>query len=241
MRPAVTNPMAYRPRYAIVCDGCSFHVTWQCHNHDWLLKEVWAKQLYYHLLLKYRDPYGLQIHSYHFMDNHPHLTGTLRTREEFSAFFRVVNNLFARLYNRRTKRRGQVVMDRFKSPRIQDDRYMLTAMIYGDLNGVRCGRDKRPEDARWSSYAAYAYGKLDPLLTPPPAYLAIGVTPEERQRAYRTMVRDLLHQDRINISQTCFIGDPDWVTQQYAALVAAQRHRVTLRMWKKSQWVTGPP
>jgi len=44
--------MAYRPRYTIVCDGCSFHVTWQCHNHEWFLREEWAKQLYYDLLLK---------------------------------------------------------------------------------------------------------------------------------------------------------------------------------------------
>ncbi|MFA4873924.1 MAG: transposase [bacterium] len=106
--------MAYRPRYTIVCDGCSFHVTWQCHNRDWLLREDWAKRLYYGLLLQYKDKYNVQIHSYQLMENHPHLTGTMTSKKGFSDFFRVVNNLFARKYNKRHKRRGQVVMDRFK-------------------------------------------------------------------------------------------------------------------------------
>lgn len=210
--------MAYRPRYTIIYDGCSFHVTWQCHNRNWLLRKDWAKQLYYGLLLKYKDKYGIRFHSYQLMEDHPHLIGTMTTKEDFSGFFRVVNNLFARKYNQRTKRRGQVVMDRFKSPRIEDDLHMLRAMTYSDLNGVRCGRDKQPDDAKWSSYACYAYGREDPLITPAPSYLTLGETPEERQKAYRGIVQELIHQDRINISNTCFIGNPDWVKQQYNAL-----------------------
>ena len=38
----------------------------------------------------------------------------MTSKKGFSDFFRVVNNLFARKYNKRHKRRGQVVMDRFK-------------------------------------------------------------------------------------------------------------------------------
>ncbi len=233
--------MAYRPRYTIVCDGSSFHVTWQCHNRDWLLREEWAKQLYYGLLLQYKDKYGIQIHSYQLMENHPHLTGTMTTKEGFSDFFRTVNNLFARKYNKRSKRRGQVVMDRFKSPRIQDDVYMLRAMTYGDLNGVRCGRDRGPRDARWSSYSYYAYGRDDPLISPATSYLALGETARERQRAYRAMVRELMRQDRINISNTCFIGDPDWVRRQYDTLHDEMRALFARRSDGKLQSSTTDP
>ena len=238
MEYALQKSMAYLPRYAIVCDGSCFHVTWQCHNKEWLLKDDWAKQFYYDLLLKYKDKHGIQFHSYQLMENHPHLTGTLSTLEEFSAFFRVVNNLFARKYNQRKQRRGQVVMDRFKSPRIQDDVYMLRAMAYGDLNGVRCGRDKLPEEAKWSSYAYYAYGKEDPLITPAVSYLALGETAEKRRRAYRGMVQELIKQDKINISNTCFIGDPDWVKKQYEGLMSEIRNIFLLRELKKSSSTT---
>lgn len=234
--------MAYRPRYSIVYDGCSFHVTWQCHNRKWHLRKEWAKQLYYGLLLQYKNKYGVQFHSYHLMENHPHLTGTMASKEAFSDFFRVVNNLFARKANKRLNRRGQMVMDRFKSPRIQDDAHMLRTMIYGDLNGVRCGRDEGPEDAKWSSYAYYAHGREDPLITPAPSYLALGKTPKERQRAYRAMVRDLMLRGQINISNTCFIGDPDWVKKQYEILRKEMRELKTRRSAMKTvQRSTGPP
>jgi putative transposase len=211
--------MPYRPRYQIICDGAFFHVTWQCHNNDWFLQWNWAKRLYYELLLKYKDKYGVQIYSYCFMDNHPHLSGHLDNKENFSAFFRIVNSLFARLVNKRLKRRGQLVMDRFKSPRIENDSHMLTVMTYIDLNPYRAGKVKHPRDNEWSSFFYYAYGKEDNLITPAPSYLVLGETDATRQKAYREMVVALIKQPRdMNISHTYFIGNPDWVIAKYREL-----------------------
>lgn len=217
----------------IVEDGCFFHVTWRCHNRDWLLDDERAKKLYYDLLLKYKDRYGIQIHAYHLMENHIHIAGRMDQKEAFSAFFRVVNNLFARRRNRKLKRCGQVVMDRFKSPMIQDDCHMMRVMTYIDLNGVRCGRDNRPGDQKWSSYGYYAYGDEDPLITPSPSYLELGTGDKERQQVYRGMVKELMKQEGYNISGTCFIGDPDWVKARYEQLrtwLLAAAERQGLRM-----------
>lgn len=120
-------------------------------------------------------------------------------------------------------------MDRFKSPKVQNDAYMLRAMTYGDLNGVRCGRDRSPRDAKWSSYHYYAYGKEDALVTVAPSYLTLGETPKERQRAYRGMVHVLMERDGINISHTCFIGDPEWVMRQYKILTEEMKSLVEKR------------
>lgn len=208
--------MPYLPRYLIISDGNTFHVTWQCHNKNWLLQWGWAKQIYYDLLLKYKDKYHVEIHSYCFMDNHPHLTGCLKNKEEFSAFFRIVNGLFARTVNKKIGRRGQLVMDRFKSPVIEDDKHLLTAMTYGDLNPCRAKKISHPKEYKWSSYVYYAYGREDPLITPAPSYLALGDTPRERQQTYIGMVEELLAEPRkINISNTYFIGNPDWVIRKY--------------------------
>ena len=93
---AYAGRMAYLPRYEIICDDAYFHVTWQCHNKDWLLQWDWAKKAYYDLLLKYKDKYGIEIYAYNFMDNHPHLTGHLQIKENLSALLRLVNSRFAR-------------------------------------------------------------------------------------------------------------------------------------------------
>ncbi len=206
--------MASYPRYLIVSDGSTFHVTWQCHNKSWLLQEDWAKKLYYSLLLKYKALYGVKIHSYCFMDNHPHLTGTMTSKEEFSAFFRVVNSLIAKAINKRHKRRGQVVMDRFKSPKIETDRHLLEVMAYIDLNPFRAKKVNHPKEYTYSSYGYYAYGKHDLLIDPPDIYLALGKTPVTRQKAYREMVEFVIERDgrkKKNYSKTYFIGNPEWV------------------------------
>ena len=231
--------MAYLPRYEIIYDGACFHVTWQCHNKDWLLQWEWAKSAYYDLLLKYKDKYGVQIYSYDFMDNHPHLTGHLQSKELFSAFFRLVNSRFARIVNKQLNRRGQVVMDRFKSPVIESDEHMLTVMGYVDLNQHRAKKVAHPRENDWSSYQYYAYGKPDPLITPAPSYLALGRNPLERQREYRTIVESIMeHRRTINISHTHFIGNPDWVLKKYQELCKRLGRKLTDAMVIR---LTSPP
>lgn len=231
--------MPYLPRYLIVHDDACFHVTWQCHNKDWLLKWDWAKQIYYDLLLKYKDRFGLQFYSYNFMENHPHLTGHLNKKEDFSAFFRLVNGLFAKAVNKRLNRRGQVVMDRFKSPLIESGGHMINSMAYSDLNDHRAGKVSHPRKNRWSSYHYYAHGKPDPLLVPAPSYLALGCTPEERQREYRTIVESLMtHRKEMNISHIYFIGDPDWVIKKYRELCDKLGRKITEAQVLR---LTGPP
>lgn len=233
--------MAYHSRYHIVYDGCFFHVTWQCHNREWLLSSDDAKLFYYALLLKYKKKYGVTIHSYCFMSNHPHLTGQMRSREEFSNFFRVVNNLFARFYNKHHNRRGQVIMDRFKSPVIQSDLDMLRVMIYIDLNPVRQHMVAHPKEYLFTSYHYYAHGCDDPLLDPSPSYLALGQTPRQRQRAYREMVGHVLISEgfaKKNYSAVCFIGEPEWVVQKYQELQAIMQMK---RPAKKERDTSHPP
>ncbi len=239
MRIATLEGMAYHPRCEIIFDGAAFHVTWQCHNQDWLLKWDWAKQIYYDLLVKYKDRYGVQFHAYSFMDNHPHLIGTLADREQFSRLFQTVHSQFARQVNKRLGRRGQVVMDRFKSPRIKSDEHMLTAMAYVDLNSHRAKKVKHPRKYRWSSYAYYAHGKPDKLITPSPSYLALGRTAAQRQQEYRGIVEAMMFQRRrMNISHTPFIGDPDWVLAQYRELCQRMGRTVTDFMASR---ITRPP
>ncbi len=213
--------MASVPRSAILGDDCYFHVTWQCHNQDWLLAEPWAKQLYYDLLLRFKERYGVTIYAYCFMDNHPHLCGHLESLTRFSDFFRTVNSLFARAYNKRVRRRGQVVMDRFKSPCIQTDHDCLRLMRYIDLNPKRAHKVQHPRDNQWSSYTYYAHGAHDPLITSAPSYLALGPSDTDRQAAYRSIVAELLANDwetKQPYSSAPFIGNPDWVLAKRAQL-----------------------
>jgi putative transposase len=221
------------PRFLIVSDGALLHLTWQCHNKDWFLKSDDYKQRYYDLLLKYKDRYEVLIHSYCFMSSHPHITCMGAKREKLSNFMKTVNSIFARWLNKKISRRGQVVMDRYKSLCMETSEDMLRVMHYIDLNPNRAGMITHPKDYKWSSFRYYAYGEEDPLITPAPAYLELGSTPEERQSAYLRQVEEILKDDwkqKKPYSSVPFLGSPDWVAQKMKDLKDEYQKR--LNLWK---------
>jgi REP element-mobilizing transposase RayT len=55
-------------------------------------------------------------------------------------------------HNRKTKRKGHLWEDRFKSVIVEDGVAAKTMAAYIDLNPVRAGMVKKPEEYRWSSY-----------------------------------------------------------------------------------------
>lgn len=163
------------------------------------------------------------------MDNHPHIVGYCESVEALSRFFQVVNGSFARFVNKDLERKGQVVMDRFKSPRIESERYMLNVLHYVDLNPVRAGVCRRAKDYKWSSYRARLEGKEDPLLDPLPD--GIRITPSD----YFSNAQYFLNHSEGSFhihSNTYFIGTPLWVKtkrkEMFEAILKARSQRAVV-------------
>ena len=68
-----------------------------------------------------------------------------------SEFVREIKVGFARYYNRRNNRRGYFWGDRFKSVIVDKGETLINCLAYIDLNPLRAGIVKRPEDYRWNS------------------------------------------------------------------------------------------
>jgi putative transposase len=68
-----------------------------------------------------------------------------------SEFVREIKVGFARYYNRRHNRRGYFWGDRFKSVIVDKGETLVNCLAYIDLNPLRAGLVKRPEDYRWNS------------------------------------------------------------------------------------------
>ena len=76
----------------------------------------------------------------------------LRQRwENLSEFMRDLKSAFTRDYNKKYDRRGTLWGERFKSTLVQDGAPLLNCLAYIDLNPVRAGIVKRPENYRWNS------------------------------------------------------------------------------------------
>ncbi len=68
-----------------------------------------------------------------------------------SEYVRDIKQRFSRFYNKRHGRKGFFWGERFKSVIVEDGNTLINCLAYIDLNPVRAGLCKRPEDYRWSS------------------------------------------------------------------------------------------
>jgi len=209
-------------RSLLVEVGSTNHCTWRSHGFSLVLDSDDARRFFLALVRKYKEKFGIEVSSYCIMGTHPHVVcrSTLG-QKAFSAFWKLVNWGFSRWYNRRTSGRGQVVMERLRSPRVQGGRHQLTVMRYGDLNPVRAGLASSAGDWKWSSHRHYAYGETDDLITDAPEYLALGRTGAERRKAYLhlfalPLVESLLTRRR-DLVEAPFIGQARWVARRLRA------------------------
>ena len=70
---------------------------------------------------------------------------------DLSEYVREIKQSFSRYYNKRHNRRGFFWGERFKSLIVQEGHTLVNMLAYIDLNPIRAGIVKKPEDYRWCS------------------------------------------------------------------------------------------
>jgi REP element-mobilizing transposase RayT len=108
---------------------------------------------------------------------------------DVSRFMQHVNGEFSKWFNRRYSRRGHFWADRFKNPELLDSHAVQNTILYCELNAVRAGLVRRPEDYRWgSAYWRWAGKKNHELIPLEDLFPA-----EMRQDAFTTYRTLLYH------------------------------------------------
>ncbi len=87
---------------------------------------------------------------------------------------------------------------RFKASSIDSERYLLTCYRYIELNPVRANMVEKPDEYRWSSHGANAYGAKNRIVTPHPLYLDLGNNSKQRARCYRESFKEVLDGAQIS-------------------------------------------
>ncbi len=116
-----------------------------------------------------------------------------RLREKLSnlsEFIKEIKQTFSRYYNKRYGRRGTLWGERFKSLIVENGETLINCLAYIDLNPVRAGLVKRPEDYRWNSIAYHTQtDNKDNFLSLDFGLKEFGVVgKKERIRRYRRYV-----------------------------------------------------
>jgi putative transposase len=130
---------------------------------------------------------GVAVWAYCLMPNHVHLVVVPARSNSLSALFGEAHRRYTRKVNDRDGWCGHLWQERFHSC-VMDERHLVAAVRYVEMNPVRAGLCRVPEDWRWSSVHAHLAGSDDALVTAKPmldrvtdwpAYLRAGSSPCE--------------------------------------------------------------
>ena len=118
---------------------------------------------YLALMAEWCEKCGVAVWAYCLMPNHVHLIVVPASAEALRRAVGEAHRRYTRYVNFREGWRGHLWQGRFASF-VMDERYLLAAARYVELNPVRAGLVARPEAYRWSSAAAHLAGRDDALV-----------------------------------------------------------------------------
>lgn len=188
--------MPRRPRVHL--DGVPLHIVQRGHNREPCFFAEDDYSSYLHWLGKALPEAECELHAYALMTNHVHLLLTPRKAAAVPNLVISLGRRYVQYINRSYRRTGTLWDSRYKSSLVQAETYFLTCQRYIELNPVTATMVDDPAHYPWTSYRANALGKADPLLTPHPVFLALGLDDKDRQTAYRALFRAHLSQAAIN-------------------------------------------
>jgi putative transposase len=187
------------PRRArIMLPGIAVHVVQRGNNRADCFFGQEDRDFYLFHLARMLPRTHCRLHTYCLMTNHLHLLLTTEQAEGCALLMKGIGQLYAQYVNKRYKRSGYLWQGRFKSCLVQSEDYVLACYRYIELNPVRAGLGRHPDEYPWSSYAANAKGEPSGFLSPHDEYQRLGRTPAERQAVYRGLFGQIQQSQQLD-------------------------------------------
>ena len=137
--------------------GAFHHIMNRGVNEEKIFSSAELKSKYIELLAEKSVIYRMRILAYCIMDNHYHLL-LQNSSGKLSEFMRNLNSQYGFYYRKVVGGKGYVFQDRFKSTLIQNESYLLQAIVYVIQNPVRANLVDRFDNYSWSSGSLYFSG-----------------------------------------------------------------------------------
>jgi len=175
-----------------IYENALLNVTSRGNNKRIIFKKQKDYNYFKKLLRQYKRKYKFEIYHYCLMRNHIHLLLKALDATSFSKAMQGIQLAYFHYFRRKYGYVGRFWQGRFHSKVVEDDRYLLTALLYVEANPVKAGLVESPSAYNWSSYNVYAYGQNDQLVDSDPYYATFGNCEKERERFYRETMEEYL-------------------------------------------------
>ena len=161
----------------VVVPGIPHHITQRGNRRmDTFFTEADYRE-YLYLMAEWCNRCKVQVWSYCLMTNHVHLIVVPESEDGLRRAIGEAHRRYTRYLNFQKGWKGHLWQGRFGSF-LMDEQYLLATARYIELNPVRAGIVKRPEDYKWSSAQAHLQGEDDILVKVKPL---LAIVPDWRE------------------------------------------------------------
>jgi REP element-mobilizing transposase RayT len=144
--------------------GAYYHINANALDGMPLFRDDVDRARFFELFASEADESRWTILEYTLMTTHYHVLLALQ-KCTLSSGFQRLQSRYARLYNRRHRRRGVVWQTRFYDEHVESDRHLFETIRYIALNAPRARMVDKAEDWPWCSYgAAIGRHEADPVV-----------------------------------------------------------------------------
>jgi putative transposase len=150
----------------VLIPGATYHVMNRGNRKERIYEDDRDRRRFLRIFIAEKERYGVDLLAGCPMGNHFHAIVNT-PHGNLSDFMEQLEGQFAKYSNWRYGRVGHLFQGRFRGVLIEHDVHLLIALCYVFFNPLSAGLCSKPQDYRWSSYAA-TIG-----LAPCPSYLSI--------------------------------------------------------------------
>ena len=177
----------------VVAPGLPHHITQRGNRRQATFFSEADYQSYLDLMAEWCTRCGVDVWAYCLMPNHVHFIAVPASEPALRQAIGEAHRRYTRLVNFREQWRGHLWQGRFASF-VLDEKYLLAAARYVELNPVRARLVDKPEAYPWSSAKAHLQGVDDRLVKAAPllalvkdwqSLLESGMTEQEIERIRR--------------------------------------------------------
>ena len=193
----------------VVVPGVPHHIIQRGNRRQKVFFRESDYESYISLLREWCERYGVEIWAYCLMPNHIHLIAVPQTEEGLSRGIGETHRRYTRMINFRESWRGYLWQGRFASYPM-DDRYLMVAVRYIELNPLRAKMVREPWEYPWSSARAHIEGKDDRLVQ---AHALLEVAEDWKEFLQEGMKEEELEQIRHHERTGRPLGDTSFVAK----------------------------
>ena len=157
----------------IIAPGVPHHVTQRGNRRQQTFFCDEDYSTYIRLMAQWCGKYKVEIWAWCLMPNHVHLIAVPQTVDGLARAIGEAHRRYTLHINNRENWRGHLWQERFASFPL-DERHLLAAARYIEMNPVAAGLAAQPGEYRWSSARAHLQGEADGLVNAAPLLGLVG-------------------------------------------------------------------